>query len=175
MRVATLAFCFWEEYVSLRLNQSNHIFCRKYGKKRLKEKRKFEKLYYKLRKKQLDLEFLCISCEKNVILKFLNFCLANKSRQDCLTYKKCEHNLSLTEINVKKSHLTILKNKLDLLHNELKYALNCIDFAHVCNFFLHIKIMILKVHYFVQQTKFEIIKVKATTLNFQVNFKKRVN
>ena len=45
----------------------------------------FENLDYKLRKVQLDLDFLCKCKDSDVIPKFLNLRLANKKLQDSLT------------------------------------------------------------------------------------------
>ena len=137
MRVATLAFLFLARICFLRLNESiPSIIPRRYGDKVLREERQFEKLDYKLRKVQLDLDFLCKCKDSDVIPKFSNFRLANKKLQDFLTYKNCQHNLLITEINLMKSCLRVLKKEVYLLYCELKSALNCIDFAHVCSLFL---------------------------------------
>ena len=112
----------------------------------LREVRQFEKLDYRLRKVQLDLDFLCKCKDSDVIPKFLNFRLANKKLQDSLTYKNCQRNLLITEINLKKSRLRVLKKEFYLLHSELKSVLNCIDFAHVCSLFLSSNDLILKSH-----------------------------
>ena len=78
------------------------IIRRRYGDKVLREVRQFEKLDYKLRKVQLDLDFLCKCMDSDVFPKFLNFHLANKKLQDSLTSKNCQHNLLITEINLSK-------------------------------------------------------------------------
>ena len=106
----------------------------------MKEVRKFEKLD-STRKVQLDLDFLTNCKDNDIIPNFLNFRLANKKLQDSFSYKTCQHNLLLTEINLKRSHLRVLKNEFYLLHNELKSVLNCIDFAHVCSHFLKKSLM----------------------------------
>ena len=117
----------------------------------MKEVRKFEKLEYKLRQVQLDLDFLTNCKDDNIIPNFLNFRLANKKLQDSFSYKTCQHNLLLTEINLKRSRLRVLKNEFCLLHNELKSVLNCIDFAHICSLFLSSNDVILKSHDSIQQ------------------------
>ena len=71
MRVATLVFL-------LKTASIVSIICRRYGEKLLKEFRQFEKLDYKLRKVQLDLDFLSNCKDNDIIPNFLNFRLANK-------------------------------------------------------------------------------------------------
>ena len=103
---------------------------------------------------QLDLDFLCKCKDSNVIRRFLNFRLANKKLQDSLTYKNCQSNLLITEINLKKSHLRVLRKEFYLLRSELKSVLNCIDFVYVCSLFLSSNDVILKSHDSIQQKKF---------------------
>ena len=120
MRVATLVFLFLARIRFPKTESIVSIICRRYGEKLLKEVRKFEKLDYKLRKVQLDLDFLSNCKDNDIIPNFLNFRLANKKLQDSFPYKICQHNLQLTEINLKRSRLRVLKNEFYLLHNELK-------------------------------------------------------
>ena len=136
MRVVTLVFLFLARTRLPKTESIPSIIRRRYGDKVLREVRQFEKLDYKLRKVQLDLDFLCKCKGSHVIPKFLNFRLANKKLQDSLTYKNCQRNLLITEINLKKSHLRVLKKEFYLHHSELKSALNYINLAHVCSLFL---------------------------------------
>ena len=151
MRVTTLVFMFLARIRFPKTESIPSIIRRRYGDKVLREVRQFEKLDYKLRKVQLDLDFLCKCKDSDVIPKFLNFRLANKKLQDSLTYKNCQRNLLITEINLKKSRLRVLKKEFYLLHSELKSVLNCIDFAHVCSLFLSSNDVILKSHDSIQQ------------------------
>ena len=120
MRVATLVFLFLARIRFPKTESIASIIRRRYGEKLLKEVRKFEKLDYKLRKVQLHLDFLTNCKDNDIIPNFLNFRLANKKLQDSFSYKTCQHNLLLTEINLKRSRLRVLKNEFYLLHNELK-------------------------------------------------------
>ena len=61
------------------------IIWRRYGNKMFREVCQFENLDYKLRKVQLDLDFLCKCKDSDVIPKFLNLRLANKKLQDSFT------------------------------------------------------------------------------------------
>ena len=105
----------------------------------------------------IHLDFLTNCKDNDIIPNFLNFRLANKKFQDSFSYKTCQHNLLLTEINLKRSRLRVLKNEFYLLHNKLKSVLNCIDFAHVCSLFLSNNDVILKSHDSIQQKKFNVL------------------
>ena len=154
MQVAALVFFFLAIIRFPKTKSIPSIIRRRYGDKVLREVCKFEKLDYKLRKVQLGLDYFCECKDSDVISKYLNFCLANKKLQDSLTYKNCQRNLLITEINLKKSRLRVLKKEFYLLHSELKSVLNCIDFAHVCSLFLSSNDVILKSHDSIQQKKF---------------------
>ena len=101
MRVATLVFLFLARTRFPKTESIPSIIRRRYGDKVLREVRQFQKSDYKLRKVQLDLDILCICKHSDVIPKFFNFRLANKKLPDSLTYKICQRNLSITEINLK--------------------------------------------------------------------------
>ena len=51
--------------------------------------RRFEKLDFKIRKNEADLEFLQSCQQNNLIPKFLNFKVASSSLQFSRTYKQC--------------------------------------------------------------------------------------
>ena len=101
MRVATLVFLFLARIRFPKTESISSIIRRRYADKVLREVRQFEKLNYKLRKVQLDLDFLCKVKDSDVIPKLLNFRLANKKLQDSLTYNNYQRNLLITEINLK--------------------------------------------------------------------------
>ena len=102
MRVATLVFLFLARIRFPKTESIQYISRIRYGDKVLREVRQFEKLDYKLRKVQLDLDFLCKCKDSDVIPKFLNFRLASKKLQDSLSYKNCQRNFFINEINLKK-------------------------------------------------------------------------
>ena len=92
----------------LRFPQSkslSQIIRKRYGDKIIKRLCKFEKIDYRLRKAELDLEFLVKCRDNNLISKFLNFRLANRSLRFSLTYAHCQSNLLLEEIRQKKSNV----------------------------------------------------------------------
>ena len=90
MKAAAIVFLF---LIRLRFPQSkslSHIIGRRYGDKIIKRLCKFEKIDYRLRKTELDLEFLVKCRDNNVISKFLNFRLANRPQRFSLTYVDCQ-------------------------------------------------------------------------------------
>ena len=71
MKVAAIVFLF---LIRLRFPHSkslSQIIRRRYGDKIIKRLRKFEKIDYRLRKAELDLEFLVKSRDSNVVPKFV--------------------------------------------------------------------------------------------------------
>ena len=132
MKVAAIVFLF---LIRLRFPHSkslSQIIRRRYGDKIIKRLRKFEKIDYRLRKAELDLEFLVKCRDNNVIPKFLNFRLANRSLRFSLTYAHCQSNLLLEEIRLKKSNVRVLRKEFDNLCSSLQQQINSIDFAHIC-------------------------------------------
>ena len=113
-----------------------------------------EKLDYRLRKAELDLEFLCKCNDNNVIPKFLNFRVTNNHLKFSTTYKQCQSNLLREEIRQKKSTARILQKEFTSLKSSLQNELNLIDFAHVSTLFFGINDKILKSKSLVQQKKF---------------------
>ena len=85
----------------------------------IKKLRKFEKIDYRLRKAELNLEFLVKCRENNMIPKFTNFRLANKSLRFSLTFAHCQSNFLLEEIRLKKQNVRILKKEFDNLRSSL--------------------------------------------------------
>ena len=80
----------------------------RYSENTVKRIRKLEKVDYRLRKTELDLQFLCKCDDNNVILNFLNFRLANSHLKYSSTYRLCQLNLLREEIRQKKSTLRSL-------------------------------------------------------------------
>ena len=93
----------------------------------IKRLRKFETIDYRLRKAELNLEFLVKCKDNNMITKFLNFGLANRSLRFSLTYAHCQSNLSLEEIRLKKQNVRILRKEFDNLRSSLQQQINLID------------------------------------------------
>ena len=80
----------------------------RYSENTVKRIRKLEEIDYRLRKAELDLQFLCKCNDSNVIPNFLNFRLANSHLNYSSTYRLCHLNLLREEIRQKKSTLRTL-------------------------------------------------------------------
>ena len=98
MKVLTLVFLF---LIRLRFPSRKSIaeIIRKcYGSDTVKQLRKFEKLDYKVRKNQGDLEFLKLCQENGLTPKFLNLKPANRNLRYSYSYKQCQSLLLKEEI-----------------------------------------------------------------------------
>ena len=91
----------------------------RYSENTVKKIRKLEKLDYRLRKTELDLQFLCKCDDNNVIPNFLNFRLPNSHLKYSSTYKVCQLNLLREEIRQKKSTLRNLQKEFSSLKESL--------------------------------------------------------
>ena len=126
MKVAATVFLF---LIRLRFSHSkplSQIIRRQYGGKIIKRIPKFQKIDYRLRKGELDLEFLVKCRDNNLIPKFLAFRLANRSLRVSLTYAHCQSNLLLEEIRLKKSNVRVLRKEFDNLRSSLQQQINSI-------------------------------------------------
>ena len=90
----------------------SQIIRRQYGDKIIKRLHKFETTDYRLRKAELDLEFLVKCRDNNLIPKFLNFGLANRPLRFSLTCAHCQSYLLLEEIRLKKSNVRVFEEKI---------------------------------------------------------------
>ena len=166
MKVAAIVFL---SLIGLRFPHSkslSQIIRRGYGDKSIKRLCKFEKIDFRLRKAELDLEFLVKCRDNNVIPKFFNFRLANRSLRFSLTYAHCQPNLLLEEIRLKKSNVRVLKKEFENLRSSLQQQINSIDFSYICSKFLKIKDLRLKSNSVVQQKKFcNLLKEKRSMQN----------
>ena len=131
MKVAAIILLFLIRFRFRHSKSLSQIIRRRYGDKIIKRLRKFEKIDYRLRKAELDLEFLVKCRDNNVIPKFLNFRLANRSLRFSLTYAHCQSNLLLEEIRLKKSNVRDLKKEFGNLRSSLQQQINSIGFAHI--------------------------------------------
>ena len=137
----------------------------RFSKNTVKRIQKLEKLDYRLRKAELDLQFLCKCDDSNVIPNFLNFRLANSHLKYSSTYRLCQLNLLREEIRQKKSTLRNLQKEFSSLKVSLQNELNLIDFAHISTLFFGINDKILKSKSSVQQKKFYKLLQESKTEN----------
>ena len=87
----------------------------RYSENTVKRFRKFGKHDYRLPKAELHLQFLCNCDDSNVILNFLNLCLANSQLKYSSTYSLCQSNLLKEEIRQKQFTLRRLQKEFSSL------------------------------------------------------------
>ena len=136
IRVLSLAFLFIVR-LKFPLDKSiANLIRSRYNDKAVKLIRRFEKLDFKLRKNEADLDFLQ-SCQQNHLRpKFLNFKVASSSLHFSRTYKKCQLQLLKQKIKEKVSIISKQKKEVVDLKKCIKNKLSIIDFAHICCLFL---------------------------------------
>ena len=133
MRVAVSVFLF---LARVRFPNSKSIaeaIRARYNGNNDKRMQKLEKIDYRLRKAELDLEFLCNCSDNNAVSKFLNFRVAYNHIKFSTTYEQYQSNLRKEEIRQKKIECTnrILQKEFTSLKASLQNELNLIDFALV--------------------------------------------
>ena len=105
------------------------VLTKRYGTDSLPLYRNLEKLDLKLKKANLDLNFL-LTCRKHgVIPKFLYFKTYNHNIQSTDFYRAFQFRLLDYEIRQKQRLTRILQPKLDLAHNAFKNRVSHFDFA----------------------------------------------
>ena len=165
MRVAAIVFLF---LIRLRFPKSksiSDILRRRYSQSTLKRIRKFEKLDYRLRKAELDLEFLLRCRDSNVIPNFLNFRVSSHYLKASLTYRQCQLKLLQEEIRHKKSDIRVLKKEFNSSHSSLQHEISFIDFAHVSSLFLRSNNRILASKSAIQQKKLSNLVKSSTSMH----------
>ena len=109
------------------------IYCRNYRKRyssdTVKQLRKFEKLDYKVRRNQGDLEFLKLCQENGLTPKFLNFKLANRNLRYSNSYKQCQSLLLKEEIKNKVSIFVRQRKEFDKVKSAIQSKVSIFDFA----------------------------------------------
>ena len=111
------------------------IIRRRYGDNTLAKIRRLEKLDYKLRKCDLDVEFLQICLENNLVPNFLKFKVTNNALKNSKAYKDCQLKLLKQELSNKRSLRRTNNNEIKRLKNELVRCLSLVDFTHIISLF----------------------------------------
>ena len=130
-KVLTLVFLF---LIQLRFPSRKSIaetIHKCYDSDTVKQLRKFEKLDYKVRKSQGDLEFLKLCQEIGLTPKFLNFKFANRNLYYSNSYKQCQSLLLKEEIKNKVSILARQKKEFDKVKSAIKSKVAIFDFANI--------------------------------------------
>ena len=112
------------------------IVTTRYGRDTLQTIRKFEKLNFKRRKLELDLDFLRKCLDQRLTPTFLRFRLPNRNLQQSRAYRKCQMDLLQQEIQDKERKLNQIKRQENNLKNLIRQHVSMIDFAHISSFLL---------------------------------------
>ena len=111
------------------------IIRRRYDKGTLTKIRRLEKLDYTLRKCDLDIEFLQICLENNLVPNFVKFKVTNNALKTSKAYKDCQLKLLKQELSNKRSLRRTKNNELKKLKDELVRRMSLVDFTHIISLF----------------------------------------
>ena len=108
----------------------------RYGNAALKDVRKLEKLDFKKRKVQLDINYLETCRDAKIVPRFLQFRMANGNLRNSTTYDHCQFMLLDEEILTKRKQLKDLESRIKKSKNDLHEILSYFDFLHIISLFL---------------------------------------
>ena len=107
------------------------IITDRYGQNTVRLLIRFESLDFKLRKSQLDIDFV-EKCIKNQLTpKFVQFKVANKHLRSSSAYKICQRKLLVEELAAKKQRNKHLQQRFDQCSLQLKNSICAVDFFHI--------------------------------------------
>ena len=109
---------------------------KRYNDNIVKQIRKFEKLDYKIRKNEADLELLKSCLHNQLTPTFLNFKVASSNLRYSKTYRKCQRQLLKQEIKDKANIICKQKKEFNSLKMSIKSKVSIIDFSHISCLFL---------------------------------------
>ena len=112
------------------------IIRRRYDGNVLKDVRRLEKLDYKLRKCDLDVNFLQVCADNQLIPKFLRFKVTNSELKCSKAYRQCQLKLLKQELSNKKSLRRNIDSQVKILKDALVRKMSLVDFTHVISLFL---------------------------------------
>ena len=107
------------------------ILRRRYGLPVLKLYRSTERLDYKVRKLQCDIDFLTSCSQQDLIPNFLRFKLYTRVLHHSRLYRNCQRQFLNREIKSKKRTLWLLNDRLKCLVTQLKEAVSWLDIHHL--------------------------------------------
>ena len=112
------------------------IITSRYGQQTLQLIRKFESTDLKHKKCELDINFLTVCVEHELLPTFVRFKVANAQLHGSKAHKDCQLRLLRQELLNKKNKLAFLTKRLLHLKSEVANSVSWIDFAHISNIFL---------------------------------------
>lgn len=112
------------------------IVTSRYGRDTLQTIRKFEKVNFKRRKLELDLDFVNKCYEQRLTPTFIRFRMPNQNLRNSRAYRKCQLDLLRQEIHDKEAKLRQLSRQEENLKRQIRLQVSMIDFAHISSFLL---------------------------------------
>ena len=95
-----------------------------------------EKLDYKVAKSKLDITFLEVCIEQDVMPTFVQFRTANKNLRKSESYSSCQRVLLRQELDNKKLKQTEDTRALETIRSELRDTMSSLDFLFITSLFL---------------------------------------
>ena len=108
----------------------------RYGDQVVAKVRKYEKLDYKVGKSKLDITFLEVCLEHDVMPTFVQFRTANKTLKNSESYSSCQRILLTQERDNKRLKQVDQTQALEALKAELRDTLSSLDFLFISSLFL---------------------------------------
>lgn len=108
----------------------------RYGRDVLRTIRKFEKLNFKRRKRELDLDFLTKCLDQRLQPTFLRFRVSNRNLRQSHTYRTCQMNLLQEENRNKESTIQQVTRQEENLKRAIRLQVSIIDFSHILSIML---------------------------------------
>jgi hypothetical protein len=109
----------------------HEVIRERYGEETVKLIRRMERVDFKRKKTQLDLDFLLECQNRNIVPNFLYFKLANRRLRTSDEYLHCQRILLEAEISEKRRNIRRLDKELLLKKTIVLSKLNWLDFNHV--------------------------------------------
>ena len=113
-----------------------NVIRKRYGDQTMSKIRKFEKLDFRCKKCKLDITFLEVCVDKDIMPNFIQFRTANSRLGNSDAYNTCQRLLLNQELNNKKGKLEEDTHSYNVLKRDLNNTLSSIDFLFVTSLFL---------------------------------------
>ena len=141
------------------------IIRRRYNDNTVRLIRKFERIDRKLRKAELDLDFLEKCDELGLIPNFLLFKVSNRHLRNSITYINCCKSLLTEERDHKRSLIRSHRRELFSIKTELQLVLNIVDYSHILSCLLQTNNKFIESHKEIQDKKLHKLLERSKAFN----------
>ena len=107
----------------------------RYDEETLRTVRKLEKLDFKSRKLKLDVEFLQLCADNNLVPKFLNFKVTNGMLRSSKTYRDCQRKLLKQELSNRTTQYRTKLKEFKNIKDKLVRKISLVDYTHLISTF----------------------------------------